>query len=280
MVYQQFINYPNLTVFENIASPLRVAGMAKAEIDQPGRAHGGDAEADAACSSAGRASSPAASSSGPRSPAPWSRTPTWSCSTSRWPTSTTSCARNCATSCRSCSPAASCTVVYATTEPTEALLLGGHTALLHEGRVTQFGATSDLYRHPDTLLAAQVFSDPPINTAAVTKVGDEIVLVRRRALAGRWPPRRPRRRPLHDRHPAPSRPAPRPGRAGGGDRGRGAGHRAERLGKHRPLRVAGGTWVSSSHGVHPFQVGERGAAVCRCRPRPGVRPRRHGLIAA
>ena len=25
MVYQQFINYPNLTVFENIASPLRVA---------------------------------------------------------------------------------------------------------------------------------------------------------------------------------------------------------------------------------------------------------------
>src|SRR5690349_16353526 len=25
MVYQQFINYPSLTVFENIASPLRVA---------------------------------------------------------------------------------------------------------------------------------------------------------------------------------------------------------------------------------------------------------------
>ena len=30
MVYQQFINYPNLTVYENIASPLRVAGAAKA----------------------------------------------------------------------------------------------------------------------------------------------------------------------------------------------------------------------------------------------------------
>src|SRR5262245_34829725 len=27
MVYQQFINYPNFTVFENIASPLRVARM-------------------------------------------------------------------------------------------------------------------------------------------------------------------------------------------------------------------------------------------------------------
>src|SRR5271156_6733455 len=33
MVYQQFINYPSLTVYENIASPLRVAGVAKAEID-------------------------------------------------------------------------------------------------------------------------------------------------------------------------------------------------------------------------------------------------------
>ena len=27
MVYQQFINYPSLSVFENIASPLRVAGL-------------------------------------------------------------------------------------------------------------------------------------------------------------------------------------------------------------------------------------------------------------
>src|SRR5204863_6263032 len=27
MVYQQFINYPNFTVYDNIASPLRVAGI-------------------------------------------------------------------------------------------------------------------------------------------------------------------------------------------------------------------------------------------------------------
>ena len=33
MVYQQFVNYPSLTVYENIASPLRVAGIARAEID-------------------------------------------------------------------------------------------------------------------------------------------------------------------------------------------------------------------------------------------------------
>ena len=33
MVYQQFINYPSLTVYENIASPLRVKGLAKTEIE-------------------------------------------------------------------------------------------------------------------------------------------------------------------------------------------------------------------------------------------------------
>src|ERR1700759_2634929 len=33
MVYQQFINYPGLTVWENIASPLRVKRMHKGVID-------------------------------------------------------------------------------------------------------------------------------------------------------------------------------------------------------------------------------------------------------
>ncbi len=33
MVYQQFINYPGLSVYENIASPLRVAGRPASEID-------------------------------------------------------------------------------------------------------------------------------------------------------------------------------------------------------------------------------------------------------
>src|SRR4029077_4662393 len=35
MVYQQFVNYPSFTVYENIASPLRLAGkLAAAEIDR------------------------------------------------------------------------------------------------------------------------------------------------------------------------------------------------------------------------------------------------------
>src|SRR6188508_3448751 len=34
MVYQQFINYPAMTVYENIASPLRVAGTERSRIDR------------------------------------------------------------------------------------------------------------------------------------------------------------------------------------------------------------------------------------------------------
>ena len=32
MVYQQFINYPNFTVYENIASPLKLKGVSKKNI--------------------------------------------------------------------------------------------------------------------------------------------------------------------------------------------------------------------------------------------------------
>jgi glycerol transport system ATP-binding protein len=59
--------------------------------------------------------------------------------------------------------------VYATTEPSEALLLGGNTATLSEGRVTQFGRTIEVFRRPADLITARTFSDPPLNTVAIQK---------------------------------------------------------------------------------------------------------------
>jgi glycerol transport system ATP-binding protein len=55
------------------------------------------------------------------------------------------------------------TVVYATTEPQEALLFGGNTLLLDAGRVLQSGPALEIYHRPATIRASQVFSDPPIN---------------------------------------------------------------------------------------------------------------------
>jgi glycerol transport system ATP-binding protein len=66
-------------------------------------------------------------------------------------------------------------LVYATTEPTEALVLGGNTVCLHEGRVEQFGPTLDLYRTPASLSSAKIYSDPPLNSAKVECVSGQLV---------------------------------------------------------------------------------------------------------
>jgi glycerol transport system ATP-binding protein len=55
------------------------------------------------------------------------------------------------------------TVVYATTEPAEALLLGGYTAVLDAGELLQYGPTAEVFHQPRSLRVARAFSDPPMN---------------------------------------------------------------------------------------------------------------------
>ena len=54
-------------------------------------------------------------------------------------------------------------VVYATTEPQEALMLGGRTCVLREGRLLQEGVALDVYRAPGNLETARLISDPAMN---------------------------------------------------------------------------------------------------------------------
>jgi glycerol transport system ATP-binding protein len=54
MVYQQFINYPSMTVYENIASPMRAAGKLTARDRPAGARSRGADEAVARCSIASR----------------------------------------------------------------------------------------------------------------------------------------------------------------------------------------------------------------------------------
>jgi glycerol transport system ATP-binding protein len=54
-------------------------------------------------------------------------------------------------------------VVYATSEPNEALWLGGTTAVLHEGKLLQVGPAREVYTAPRSELVAHVYSDPELN---------------------------------------------------------------------------------------------------------------------
>ena len=68
------------------------------------------------------------------------------------------------------------TVVYATTEPGEALLLGGYTAVLDKGELLQYGPTAEVFHRPRSLRVAKAFSDPPMNLLPCDPAEGAVVL--------------------------------------------------------------------------------------------------------
>jgi glycerol transport system ATP-binding protein len=68
------------------------------------------------------------------------------------------------------------TVIYATTEPGEALLLGGYTAVLDQGELLQYGPTAEVFHKPKSLRVARAFSDPPMNLLVADAVASGVQL--------------------------------------------------------------------------------------------------------
>lgn len=60
----------------------------------------------------------------------------------------------------------STTVLYASTDPREALQMGDQILLMHNGRILQAGAPRAVFEAPVSLDAATVVNDPPINAIA------------------------------------------------------------------------------------------------------------------
>ena len=167
MVYQQFINYPNMSVYDNIASPLRVARLAEADI----KSRVGQM-AELMKISAMLDRRPSELSGGQQQRCAMARALVKDSDLILLDEPLANLDFKLREELRDELPklfaGRDCVVVYATTEPTEALLLGGFTAALHEGSVADFGPTADIYRNPSGLTSAMVFSEPPINTARVT----------------------------------------------------------------------------------------------------------------
>lgn len=170
MVYQQFINYPTLTVYENIASPLRVAGVDGETIKREvGRA----AELLRLTPYLDRL--PLNLSGGQQQRTALARAIVKKAGLVLLDEPLANLDYKLREELRAELPKifaeSGAIFVYATTEPSEALLLGGNTATLSEGRVTQFGPTVDVFRRPDDIITAKTFADPPLNTIELIKRG-------------------------------------------------------------------------------------------------------------
>jgi glycerol transport system ATP-binding protein len=166
LVHQFFVNYPHMTVFDNIASPLRVAGMAKSEIE--GRVQ---EAADILQLAPMLKRYPQELSGGQQQRCALARAIAKESRAVFLDEPLANLDYKLREELREQLPelfaGRGAVVVYATSEPEEALLLGGETALMNDGVVTQFGPTAEIYRNPETLTAARVFSDPPINVLEV-----------------------------------------------------------------------------------------------------------------
>ena len=171
MVYQQFINYPNFTVYENIASPLKITGVSTDETKQRvGKV------AELLKLSGMLNKKPNELSGGQQQRTALARALVKDSDLILLDEPLANLDFKLREELREELPRLfedrDCIVVYATTEPSEALLLGGNTATLQEGKLIQYGKTLDVYNKPNSLLSAQVFSDPPMNITKIKKVGD------------------------------------------------------------------------------------------------------------
>ena len=173
MVYQQFINYPSMTVFDNIASPLKLRGepdykqrvtelAEKLHIDMflnrlPAELSGGQQQRVALARALAKGA-PLMLLDEPlvnldyklREELRDELTALFALGNS--------------------------TVVYATTEPGEALLLGGYTAVMDAGELLQYGPTAEVFHQPSSVRVAKAFSDPPMNLLPAKAVSGGVQL--------------------------------------------------------------------------------------------------------
>ena len=173
MVYQQFINYPSMTVYDNIASPLklrretgieaRVNELAtKLHIEAflkrlPAELSGGQQQRVALARALAK-----------RAPLMLLDEPLVNLDYKL--------REELREELTQLFAAGESTVVYATTEPTEALLLGGYTAVVDAGELLQYGPTAEVFRRPKSMRVARAFSDPPMNLLAATAAPPGLML--------------------------------------------------------------------------------------------------------
>ena len=279
MVYQQFINYPSMTVAENIASPLRLRQASRASrrashelaaklhiepfLDRlPAELSGGQQQRVALARALAK-----------KAPLMLLDEPLVNLDYKLREELREELSLLFATG--------ESTVVYATTEPTEALLLGGYTAVLDAGELLQYGPTAEVFRRPRSMRVARAFSDPPMNLIAGQAAANGVALPNGLILPLSLPPGHAASRGADGRNPrqrtarTPARRRHEPARHRRARRDLGLRHvRARRIaGRRRGRATAGRAPVHDRRSDHALP--RRGAGLrVRRRRRPAGRARR------
>ncbi|MGB1238697.1 MAG: ABC transporter ATP-binding protein [Pseudomonadales bacterium] len=173
MVYQQFINYPNLTVYDNIASPLKLSGTPQAEIDRRVRETAQMLHIESFLKRY-----PLELSGGQQQRTAMARALVKDAEIILFDEPLVNLdyklREELRQELRELFKVRNAIAIYATTEPNEALALGGTTTLLHEGKVLQSGPAIEQYNFPVNVNAADLYSEPPINLIPGTISREEI----------------------------------------------------------------------------------------------------------
>lgn len=174
-VYEQFVNYPSFTVAENIAAPLRRAGLPAAERYERVRRVAGQLHIDHLLDRL-----PAELSGGQQQRVAIAR----------------ALAKDAAlllldeplvnldyklreelrSELRALLAGSDRIVVYTTTDPQEAVQMDGDIAVLHEGRLLQCGPAASVYARPANTRVAQLLSDPAMNIVPA-RIGDGLLKI-------------------------------------------------------------------------------------------------------
>lgn len=175
MVYQQFINYPSFTVYENIASPLRVAGFSDKEIDNRVRAMAEQLEISMFLDRL-----PQDLSGGQQQRVAIARAlvkdarivlldePLGNLDYKL--------REDLRVELKELASQREAIFIYATPDPIDALMMASHVAIMHDRQILQYGEMKHVYHRPNHVKSGEYFSDPPMNFFACQVVDGEAII--------------------------------------------------------------------------------------------------------
>src|SRR6478735_507319 len=175
MVFQIYALYPHLTVYENIAFPLRLAGASDSEVDQKVRDASKTLELDEHLER-----KPGNLSGGQRQRVAMGRAIVREAEAFLFDEPLSNLDAKLRGQMRTeitrLQKRLGVTTVYVTHDQTEAMTLGDRVAVLKRGILQQLATPRELYENPGNLFVAGFIGSPPMNFMPATVKGDKVEL--------------------------------------------------------------------------------------------------------